>query len=170
MGLVIKGDFETEVGQAKQIYVRIEGFNFRKIDNKIFTPVSYWLDKEDVGNASKQIINTFIDYTEDSQGKEITVPNNFNIDLYEEVEKVTIVYETVTVKEEVPYVSFDENGDEITKYREVEVEKEVETGSEKIIEKVKNIKLIQEDIFSTIYNGIKKELSQYFKEELINKD
>ena len=35
MGLLIKGDWETEKGQFQQIYLCIENFSYRKAKNQI---------------------------------------------------------------------------------------------------------------------------------------
>ena len=65
---------------------------------------------------------------------------------------------------------FDENGDEVTKYREILTEQKIQINEEKVTKKVKNIDLIKEDIFKTIYNKIEIELYKIYNfKEIINK-
>ena len=62
---------------------------------------------------------------------------------------------------EVPYVSFDENGDEVTKYRKIEEEKRVEVGKkEEERHIIDNEKLF--NIQETCYEDMKKQLSEIF--------
>ena len=92
------------------------------------------------------------------------------IDLHEEVSAMEPIYEVREVTEEVPYISFDENGDEVTKYREILTEQKIQINEEKVTKKVKNIDLIKEDIFKTIYNKIEIELYKIYNfKEIINK-
>ena len=88
--------------------------------------------------------------------------------------------ETITVEEpileeketekEVPYISFDENGDEITKYRTVKKKEKVTVGH-KTVKRDKIDNSIIGDLPSYCYSHIEKELKKIFpKGEIINKE
>ena len=160
MGLVIKGDFETERGQAETIYVRLEQFTFRKLINRIDASFTYWLSSNDTADTHKSIINSFVLYDKNSEGDEINLPNCIQISTLEKKKELKPIYKIEKVEEKVPYVSFDENGDEVTKYRTINVEKKVKVKEEEIEVDVPNIELVQKDIFGTIYNALKIELSK----------
>ena len=166
MGLLLKGDFETEVGQSSELYLNIEGFNFRKADMSLFAPMAVWSSKE-----GSRIINKVIWYNGlEEDGVEVEIPNIFRIKLTDTVTLSEPIYEIREVAEEVPYISFDEEGEEITKYRKVLVEKKVAIGEEDVEQEIENIKLVQQDIFKTIYNHIEKELTQLFPICIITHD
>jgi len=57
------------------------------------------------------------------------------------------IFEDQTIEKEIPYTSFDENGEEITLYRTVAVKEKVKIGSKK---EVKNI--IDYDILNDLKN------------------
>tara|TARA_B100002019_G_C21236759_1_gene583171 strand:+ start:763 stop:1275 length:513 start_codon:yes stop_codon:yes gene_type:complete len=160
MGLVIKGDFETERGQAEKIYVRLEQFTFRKLINRIDASFTYWLSSNDTDDNHKSIINSFVLYDNNSEGDEINLPNSIQISTLEKKKELKPIYKIQKVEEKVPYVSFDENGDEITKYRAINVEKKVKVGDEEVEVDVQNINMVQEDVFGTIYDALKVELSK----------
>lgn len=160
MGLVIKGDFETERGQAEKIYVRLEQFTFRKLINRIDASFTYWLSSNDTDDSHKSIINSFVLYDNNSEGDEINLPNSIQISTLEKKKELKPIYKIQKVEEKVPYVSFDENGDEITKYRIINVEKKVKVDEEEVEVDVQNIDMVQEDIFGTIYDALKIELSK----------
>lgn len=162
MGLLIKGDFETEKGQSSQIYCCLESFCYDKRNNTVKATITYWNSAFGTRDGSNNIVPTIIAYTQASKkGEEVNLPNRFIFDLDEEVETIEPIFEIKEVIEEVPYVSFDENGDEITKYRQILTEKKIKVGEENKKKKVKNIDLIKEDVFKTIYNRLKEELEKF---------
>jgi hypothetical protein len=160
MGLVIKGDFETEKGQTSKVYVRLEQFTFRKLINRIDASFTYWLSSEDTKDNHNSIINSFVLYDNNSEGDEINLPNSIQISILEKKKELKPIYKIEEVDEKVPYISFDENGDEITKYRHIKVEKKVKVEDKEVEVDVQNITLVQQDIFGTIYNALKIELSK----------
>ena len=84
-------------------------------------------------------------------------------------EKVEIpIMEKKKVAVEVPYISFDENGDEVTLYRTVEEEKQVKVGVKKEVKKVIDYSIIDKlTIYS--YGILKDELSKLFpKSKILN--
>ena len=169
MGLLIKGDWETEKGQFQQIYLCIENFSYRKAKNQINVNISYWPAHDCTKDGTNSIINRAILY-EGKKEIDISFPANVVIDLHEEVSAMEPIYEVREVTEEVPYISFDENGDEVTKYREILTEQKIQINEEKVTKKVKNIDIIKEDIFKTIYNKIEIELYKIYNfKEIINK-
>ena len=78
------------------------------------------------------------------------------------------VYKTKTVQVEVPYISFDEQGDEITLYRTVEEEKKVKVKTVKETKKVIDISVL-DDLTGNSYKVLKEELKKFFPSNKIIK-
>ena len=72
------------------------------------------------------------------------------------------------VEVEVPYVSFDANGDEIMKYRTVVKPKNVQVGSVKETRSVIDLKAF-DDVYGYVYDRLKMYLLTFFSEDLIQK-
>ena len=68
----------------------------------------------------------------DSLGEDISIPNFFKFVPTYKGTVETPIYEVKEVTEEIPYVSFDSEGDEITLYRTKIKQEKVKIGSEKV--------------------------------------
>ena len=78
------------------------------------------------------------------------------------------VFKTKIVQVEVPYISFDEQGDEITLYRTVEEEKEVKVKTVKETKKVIDLSVL-DDLTGNSYKVLKEELNKFFPSNKILK-
>ena len=78
------------------------------------------------------------------------------------------VFETIKVKKEVPYVSFDENGDEITLYRTVEADEKKKVRTEKTVKEVIDYSMIN-NLEEVCYNHVVKILSEVIPKDKIVK-
>ena len=72
------------------------------------------------------------------------------------------------VEVEVPFVSFDADGEEILKYRTVVKPKKVQVGSFKETRSVIDLKAF-DDVYGYVYDRLKQYLTTFFSEELIQK-
>lgn len=169
MGFVINADLETSQGPTQELYIRIDGFTFNKVTAHLGFQVSYWLDREysirhnrvfleDEIKPMKGIVqNKFILFDDtDPNGKEIVLETYINAQVAEEKETEIPIFGMKSVKESVPYVSFDEEGEELIKYREIFKEKKVQIGTEKEIRKVIDLKA-----FNNLYEYSYKKLFEY---------
>lgn len=176
MGLLIKGDFDTSFGKLQQIYTRIESFHFNKMTGMCTFSYTYWPDKQSSdfhtpvqeGDKSSKAINMvdteIIVYKDSTDSSDISLPHSLKVFAGTEKTIEEPVYRTEEYTEEVPYVSFDENGDEVTKYRTVTKEKKVETGTQSTI-KVIFDPFILDDIYGFGYENLKKVLSKWINQE-----
>ena len=169
MGYVLKSDLETSLGPTQELYVRVEGFTFNKVTAQLSFQITYWIDRdhaikfnkvyleEENKNAKGLIQNKVIYFeNEESEGKEMQL-EQFNRVLVADKQEIDVpVFEEQNVKIEVPYISFDENGEEVTKYREVIRKKKVQVGSNKETRSVIDVKA-----FNTIYGYCYKKLKEY---------
>ena len=174
MGLRINVDLETSGGPTQELYVRIDTLNLNKVASKIKYFVSYWIDKdhalrfnrtylEQARPGANGIVAREVVYyaDENSDGTELTLPLLFETRPVSKQIITLPVYEMKPTVVEVPYVSFDENGDEVTKYRKIEEEKRVEVGKkEEERHIIDNEKLF--NIQETCYEDMKKQLSEIF--------
>jgi len=78
------------------------------------------------------------------------------------------ITEKQTVNKEVPYVSFDENGDEVTLYRTVEVTEDIVTGTKTELKSVIDYTIVDR-LQEFSYDYLVKQLSKVFPKSKIKK-
>ena len=182
MGLCIKVDLETSWGPTKEAYVRIDSYRIDKVSSRLRFAVTYWATVEQAAKfnrsyleeelkQAKGLFSSRAVYYEDhlSEGDEIDLPTFFDIKLAELVTVDEPITEMQKVEKEIPYISFDEDGEEVTKYRNVTKNENVVIGS-KTVKKNRVDNSIIGDLPEYCYNYIRKELKKIFpKGEIINK-
>lgn len=181
MGFRLNVDLETGSGPTQEAYIRIDNYRFNKVTSELVLTTTTWLnvDKahafnrkyldEPLKNAEGLVPADVLYYdSPDSEGVEVNIPILFKASLadIEEVEFPT--YEQKEVIEQIPYVSFDSNGDEVTKYRDELVVKEVKTGSYKEKKEVINTQVLT-NLYEHAYGIIKNKLSELFPIDKIEK-
>jgi hypothetical protein len=166
MGFRLNVDLETSSGPSQEVYVRIESLVVNRVTAKARFQVTYWLDQDHAIATNRQyveeevrplvgLIQERVLYYEDeeSDGVEILLPHMLEEDMAVEKEVEVPVFEKQTVSKEVPYTSFDENGDEITLYRTVSSEQNVKVGT--VVETRNEIDItLAENIFEFGYSRI----------------
>lgn len=178
MGYVLEVDLETNLGPTEEMYCRIESFTFNKLTAELGFQVTYWLNPnvalksnrtfvdEDIKNQKGLISSRVISFEKNKNGDEIIL-EQFLVVRASKTEEVTIpIYERQLKKKEVPYISFDEEGNEITLYRTIEVEDEVEVGKKKEIKEVIDYGLLK-DIYGFMYKKLGEYLSESFSKDRI---
>lgn len=170
MGLLFNLDTDTVKGATKSLYCRISQINIQKDVNRVIISLSYFNSNEKTSLVDNISYEVLVYENDNEEGKEVRLPSVIKINLTQKVVVKEPIYIKKLVKEEVPYVSFDELGDEITKYHTVEVEKNIKTGE---IDKelfISNIDAIQKDLFQFCYKKVKEELLKSFPYLKIKKD
>jgi len=174
MGLCINADLETSAGPTKEAYCRIDTYRIDKVSSRLRFAVTYWVNQEagakfnrsyleeDLKQAKGLFSSKVVHYPDQlSEGDEIDLPTFFDVNMAEEITIDEPILEEQEVSKEVPYVSFDEKGDEITKYRTVKKKEVVEVGRTTV---KKNI--IDNDIIGDLpeycYRHIERELKKIF--------
>ena len=181
MGLIIDSHIETNHGPTKELYFRIDSYKINKTVGDITFTTTSWLNKDHtdrflrnyyneplksaIGLVSSKIVY-YADYKK--EGEEFNIDNLYKVPMYEEVEVEEPSFETKEVSKEVPYVSFDENGEEITLYHTVTKKEKVKTGTKKTLQKVMNYSIIDQ-LEEFCYNHLKGKLAEYFPDIIINK-
>ncbi len=179
MGLRINVDLETSGGPTQDLYVRIDTLNLNKVASKIKYVVSYWIDKDHAlrfnrtyleqprPGANGILAREVVYYeNEDADGKELTLPIAFETFPVSKQVITLPVFEMRQTVVEVPYVSFDENGDEVTKYRKVEEDKRVEVGTKEEERHIIDNEMLF-NIQETCYNDLKIKLTEFFPDNSI---
>ena len=177
MGLRINADLETSAGPSQEVYIRVESFRWSKVTNTLDFAVSSWIDQE----AANKFSRTYVDdelshavglltpkvvyYSDDSsEGEEIEIINFYKTSPTVEKEIEEPIFEEKEISKEIPYVSFDENGDEITLYRtKVEVEK-VQVGVNKIKKELLDYS-VTGNTLDYCYKVLLEELAKVFPKE-----
>ena len=181
MGFKLNIDLETGSGPTQEAYVRIDNYRFNKVTSEIILTTTTWLNiekahafnrtylEESLKNAEGLVSADVLYYpTPDSEGEEVSIPIVYKapVAIREEVEFP--IYEEQETIEEVPYVSFDENGDEITKYKDEIAVKKVLVDSHKEIREVIKPELLT-NLYEFAYEVIKNKLAELFPEDKIEK-
>lgn len=174
MGFTVKADLETTQGSTFELYARIESIVLNRVSGKIKYQITYWVTQDHATKSTKLFADDdqqkyqglvgerILMYTKDlPQGTEIVLPHMIEEDLAEDKEVEIPIFETVMTSEEIPYVSFDNEGNEITLYRTVTSVKEVKIGSTYEIRRVINPTLAC-DIYKLGYGSLKRVLEKFF--------
>lgn len=180
MGYILEVDLETNLGPTEEMYCRIESFTFNKLTAELGFQVTYWLNKgvavrsgrtfldEEIKNQRGLINSKVISFEDSKNGEEIDLPQ-FIVSTASKREKVEIpVYQTKKIKKEIPYISFDENGEEVTLYRTVEIEEDFEVGKNIEIKDVIDYQQL-ENIYQFMYDKLKEYLTKWFSDKKIKK-
>jgi hypothetical protein len=181
MGLRIKVDLETNQGPTDQLYVRIDSWKINMTVNEIKFTTTSWLDKtygdkflrkyyDEELKSSLGLVSSKVVYypTADSQGVDLDIDNLYNVPMYVEKEVKQAIYKEQDVSKEVPYVSFNEEGDEVTLYRTVTTKEQVQVGEEVVVKQVVDYTIVDR-LTDFCYEHLIKELSRFFPEDKIEK-
>lgn len=175
MGLTIKTDIETNIGDVNFPYVVISDYKVSKTSAEIFYNINYFTSQDYWKMTLSSKVSELsipknlpiearfspgnILYEYDSEWIEVSLPQFFRVKLSETKIIETPITEKQEVIKKVKYISFDKNGDEITKYREEKVIEEVEIGKEKSEEEIINYDLFDNPI-NFAYSHLKKQLEE----------
>lgn len=181
MGLVIDSHIETNKGPTNSLYFRIDSWKINKTLGDITFTTTSWLNKEHADKflrnyydeplrAAIGLVSSKLIYYKDYKGEgiEYDIDNLYKVPMYEEIEVEEPTYGAKKISKEVPYVSFDENGDEITLYKTVTTTEKIQTGTEKSLKKVMNYSFINQ-LEEFCYDYLKGRLTQYFPETVIKR-
>jgi hypothetical protein len=181
MGLRLHVDLETNRGPTKELYVRIDSWKINMTVNEVKFTTTSWLDKSygdrflrkyftDALQPAVGLVGGKVIYYDvpSSDGEELIIDNLYIAPMFIEKEVTEDVLEERTVKKEVPYVSFDENGDEVTLYRTVDVPEKVKVGTETEIQKVVDYTIVDR-LREFSYDYLAEELSKVFPKDKIEK-
>ena len=180
MGLRLNIDLDTNRGQTSEAYIKVETIRFNRVQTRVEYTTSCWVNKEaadafdkkyvddplgsSVGLLTKEVV--YYKDEKDVKGTEVTIENFYTEEIYREEVVDTPIYENKQVAKLVPYVSFDENGDEVIKEKEVVKTEKVQVDTKTETKKLVDFSLV-DNIFEFTYNSLKKQLSQFFPEDKI---
>ena len=181
MGIRLQLDLETNRGPTNELYIRIDFFKINRTVGTITFTTTLWLNKELADNSLKKLasdeirpsvglINPKVIYYEDidSDGVNATFEELYTVPMVNEKEIEEDIYEIKKVTKEVPYTSFDEEGEEITLYKTVEAEEKIKTGT-----KINKVEIVDYSILNNLeefcYNHVVKTLSEVLPEDKIEK-
>jgi len=181
MGIRLQVDLETNRGPTDELYIRIDHYRINRTVGKIKFSSTLWLNKELADQTLKEfaddpikpsigLVNPKVIYypNKKSEGLDVTFTELYEVPLVVEKDIKKDIIETVKVKKEVPYISFDDNGDEITLYRTVEVEEDKVVGVETITKKIVDFTILNK-FEKFCYNHIVEKLSEVIPKNKIEK-
>lgn len=179
MGLVLNLEVETNRGPTQTLFFRIDSYRINSTVNEIIFTTTSWLSKEYADKTLRTYVdepihpsvglvsNKVIEYHTDENGKEVIVENLYKLQMSKISNIDEPIYEEKEVTKELPYISFDEDGNEITLYRTVTTTEKVQVGVNN-----KDRELVDHSFLDNLklncYNYLKKELSKIFPEDKLN--
>ena len=168
-------DLDTNLGSSKEVYFRIENINLNRTIGKVGVAVTYWINqdysenfKHSLDRVPKGQISDLVVFYEDenSMGEEINLPTFFEFYLTKPLTVKIPIYEIKEIPEEVPYVSFDQLGRKITKYRTIQRKEKIQIGEKTDITQVLDPD-IENSLVSWCYGQVKAKLADYVPVELL---
>lgn len=179
MGIRLHVDLETNQGPTKELYIRIDSWKVNRTVNEIIFTTTSWLDKsfgdkflrklydEELKPAIGLVSSKLVYYEKpDSEGTEVDLDNLYKVPMYVEKLEKDDILEEQEVSKEVPYVSFDEEGEEVTLYRTVTSKELVKVGETEVYKKVVDYGIIDR-LQSFCYEHLVEKLSEVFPKEKI---
>ena len=181
MGIIINSEIETNQGPTNKLYFRIDSWKVNRTVGDITFTTTSWLNKslgdnfvriyydEALRSAGGLVSSRIVHYKgPKSKGKELNIDNLYKVPMYNEVEIEEPVFTSKSVSKEAPYVSFDENGDEITLYKTIIHQEQVQSGTKKVTKKLMDYSVINR-LEEFCYEHLAKELEKYFPKKNIKK-
>ena len=181
MGLRINVDLETNQGPTNQLYIRIDSWKVNMTVNEIKFTTTSWLNKkygdnflrkfydEELKPAMGLVSSKLVYYpTIESEGEELNIDNLYTVPMFVEQEIIEPIYEEQNVSKEVPYVSFDEEGEEITLYRTITKKERVQVGEQTVVKKLVDYSIVNK-LSDYCYDFLQKDLSRFFPKDNIEK-
>ena len=181
MGLKISCELETSSGPTDELYIRIDTWKINRSVSEIRFTTTSWLNKkfgkdinrqytsEPYNNAIGLVSSKVICYDNSEDGEEKEIVNLYKFPIATK-KKVTIpIYEEQSFQKEVPYISFNEEGEELTLYRTVEEKKNVKVGDKQEVREVIDTSII-DNLTKVSYEHLASELGKLFPKDKIIKD
>jgi len=182
MGLILNVDLETSQGPTGELFIRIDSYKVNSTVGEIKFSTSSWLTKKhgdaflrkydtDELKPAEGIVAHKVIYYDDIEvtGKEILIENYYSVPMYRETEVEIDIEEEKEVAKEVPFVSFDEDGNEITLYKTITNVELVKVGTKKIVKNVYDYGIPNSNLAEFCYDHLIKELGKRFPIEKITK-
>ena len=181
MGIIIDSEIETNQGPTNKLYFRIDSWKVNRTVGDITYTTTSWLNKDHGDNFVKNfydealrsaigLVSSRLVYYKSpkSKGKEINIDNLYKIPMYRVVEIDEPVFSIESITKEAPYVSFDENGDEVTLYKTITHQEQIQSGTKKVTKKLMDYSVINR-LEEFCYEHLAKELEMYFPKNNIKK-
>ena len=181
MGIRLHVDLETNRGPTNKLYIRIDSWKINMTVGEIKFTTTSWLDKSygdkflrkystDSLNPAVGLVGGKVIYykNKSSKGEEVVIDNLYVVPMFVDKEIEEDIIEQQTVSKEVPYVSFDENGDEVTLYRTVKVTEDIKTGTKTEIKNVVDYTVVDR-LREFSYDYLAEELEKVFPKKKIEK-
>lgn len=175
MGLVLNLDLETSQGPTNELFISIDSWKVNCTVGEIKFSTTAWLDKsyadkfrrkycgDELKPAIGLVAPKVVYYNSPtSDGIDIVISNYYSLTMSQEkVVEVDIIEEREITKE-VPYISFDEEGNEITLYKSVTTTEEVKIGTKEETKEMYNYNIPLDNLGNFCYTFLRGELGKTF--------
>lgn len=182
MGLILSVDLETNQGPTSELFVRIDSFKVNSTVGEIKFSTSSWLDRsyskaflrrfdtDELKPAIGLVGHNVVYYpTANSEGKEVQIENFYSVPMCREEDIEIDILEEKEISKEVPFISFDEEGNEITLYKTVTNTEKVKIGTKVEKKNVYDYTIPIDNLGEFCYDYLIKKLGEKFPIEKINK-
>jgi hypothetical protein len=174
MGILLNVDLETNRGPSQEVFIRIENYKVSLTLAEVTFTTTAWIDKKAADNFLRQTLDepmknaqgilglNVVYYKEgDQEGTELEVKNLYKYNMITEKEVTIPIYTKKEISKEVPKVSFDEEGNEITIFKTVTETIKVKDGEETVTKELIDYSILDR-LQEVSYEHLKKELSKLF--------
>ena len=173
MGLIIKNEIDTHIGAITNLYAVITQYRVHRRSGQIRANVEYFTSKETYQSTlrkyvdeinpnnpidgSQLLVEDVVCYDKKDKPTEVKLPVHLDYNFSIEKEVEIPIFEIQKTEEEVPYVSFDKDGNEIKKTRNTIRHNQVQVRVDKKIESVIDWGLVENPL-KYIYTRLKEDL------------
>lgn len=178
MGFTVTGSITDNFGRSvDNFYVRIGHYNIQKPMGFVCSTTEHYTTKESASWAHPEYREDILkvdaeglltpQFTYNSIDYNFAYP--FEFPLTESVQVEELVYSSSFVDQEIEYIDFDDDGNEITKTRTESIET-VHTSSQLVNKSKININLITGSVYEYAYNETKNYYKSIFGASNVNDD
>lgn len=173
MGLIIKNELDTSIGTITDLYAVVTQYRVHRRSGQIRANVEYFTSKQNyqltllkyIGetqpnnpiDGSQLLVEDVVCYDKKDKPTEVKLPIHLDYNFSIEKEVEIPIFEIQRTEEEVPYISFDKDGNEIKKLRNTIRHNQVQVGVDKKIENVIDWGLVENPL-KFIYTRLKEDI------------
>jgi len=175
MGFYVTASIENDGNSYDNFYVRIENYAVRKHNGNVAVNIAHYMSKEGAAKAMPPHIEDIhqnsgeelLRLTHTYNGIEKSYPFHYEFPLTEEETVMVTTYSSSFSTQQIEYTDFDDDGNEVIKTRDQQIET-VHTGSQNVVKNKVNLDLMTGSIYTYAYEKIINEYAKVYGSENIN--
>lgn len=175
MGFYVTASIEHDGNSYDKFYVRIENYKVQKLGGNCVANICHYKSKEGAAKAIPPHVEDFANNNGEDllhlkhtyNGVEKHYPFFYEFPLTEEETVTVTTYSSSFSTQEIEYTDFDDDGNEVIKTREQQIET-IHTGSQDIVKNKVNLDLMTGSIYPYAYERVIAEYAKVYGSENIS--